>query len=263
MNPASVLQHLLATEQRLPSDWILWEPIRDDVEAYFDQSGSPWSIDDEVLGTQSLAINFFFPLRNDLHGLSRLVGLLCGHNLVVGGFDLICRGRAAMNAPPFDVAAYARDLDGSSMLLLMTCMPAIGRETAVAAAAQPGGRPRFEAKPDERARDLRLAALGRAQRLVDDLERQRIVDRAVFAVIYDNRDLSLAEACGVWHRMRDRDGRFHAWSYQQVLALSGSMLPDIPGWRSFLRDRYGIVAIGARSSSAQTAAPSECERRSA
>ncbi len=264
MNPACVLQHLIATEQRLPAEWVLWDAIRDDVEAYFDESLSPWSIDDEVLGAQGLAINFFFPLREDLDGLSRLLGLLCGRQLSVDACDLICRGRAAPNAPPFDLVAHVHDLDASSMLLLLKCMPPIGGQSTGPAAGQWRSDVRLlESAGGSPAAEGGLAALKRAQRLADDLEAQGIVDRAVFAVVHDNRDLSLAEVCGFWHGLRDVDGRFQAWTYQQMLALAGSMLPDMPGWRSFLRDRYGIAAIGAHKSPAEDTGALVRERRSA
>jgi hypothetical protein len=252
MNSTSVLQQLVAIERRSPSEWMLWDAIRDDVATYFDQSPSPWSIDNEALGSQSLAINFFFPLRADLRGLARLLGVLCGRQLSVDAFELICRGRAATLALPFDVVAHLHEDDDSSMLLALKCMaPRAQAASQGSVHESPRAGVLRPWSAAESVCDVRVPYLAHGQRLADDLERNSAVDRAVFAVVYDNRDVSFADLCAFWHRTRAGDGRFHAWTYQQMLALAGSTMGSAPGWRTFLARRYGITAIGSRAAHAR------------
>jgi hypothetical protein len=238
----------------VPSEWVLWNEIRDEVTAYFDQSSPwPWSIDDDVLGSQGLAINFFFPLRTDRRGLSRLLGLLCGcPRVVVQAFNLVCRGRAA-NAPQlFDIVTCFCDSRSSQSILLIKCMPPIGyrrsHDTSWDESA-PALQPAF--RPFEPACDRLLPDLARAQRLAEDLERRNPANRVMFAVVYDNRDLSYAEICDFWCRTQPANGRFYAWTYQQLLGLAASTTAVVPGWRTFLAQRYGITGIGACSSAAE------------
>ena len=111
--------------------------------------------------------------------------------------------------------------------------------------------------------DGRVLELARGQRLADDLKRQGAADRVMFAVVYDNRDLSFADLCSFWHRTRVVEGCFHAWTYQQLLAIAGSTMTGVPGWRTFLSERYGITAIGATSAEATPSSVLADERRSA
>ena len=259
MNPTSTLQQLATIERRLPSEWVLWEAIRDEVPTYFDQSHSPWSIDDEPLGSQGLALNFFFPMRADLRGLSRLFGVLCGRQIRVDAFELICRGRAATLALPFDIVAHLHDDEGAAVLLLLKCVETRATTTARDInACVLNGWPAAESVCD-----ARLPILAHGQRLAADLERKCAADQAVFAVIHDNRDVSFADLCAFWRHTRAGSGRFHAWTYQQVLALAGPLTAEVSGWRTFLARRYGIYAIGSQEGHFRPSAVREGERRTA
>ena len=247
MKSMCILQQVVAMERRLPSERILWDEIRDEVTAYFEQSQvSPWSIEDDVYGAQGLALNFFFPLRGDRRGLSRLLGLLCGRHLTVDAFELTCRGRTATHSPGVDVVVRMGDSHAEQSVLLVKCMPPL-RDGAARAT---GGDDRPAAPPaapsaDEPVCDVRVPELARGQRLAEHLERRGTAERVALAVVYDNRDVSLADLCTFWRGTRAVDDRFHAWTYQQLLAMAGSMMADVPGWRAFLSHRYGITAIGA------------------
>jgi len=266
MKPTWMMRHLATTERRLPSQWIFWDEICDDVVAYFDEAELPsWNIDDDVFGVQGLAINFFFPLRTDRHGLSRLIGLLCGRHLTVEAFELICRGRTGTDHPLIDIVARLREGGSSESVLLIKCMPPMVHRGSAGVVggecpADPGPPASSTSEP---VCDGRVPELARGQRVADDLERQGAADRVMFAVVYDNRDLSFADLCSFWHHTRVVQGCFHAWTYQQLLAIAASTMAGVPDWRTFLSERYGITAIGVRSAEATPFTALADERRSA
>jgi hypothetical protein len=267
------------------ADSNLWRDIRESVAEYCDERApaGDWHISRDLLSSDVLAFNFFFPLRQDIEGLSRALSALRGQRTRVDSLDVLPPTMTeSMGAPDVrpisNVAMTYRDDHGGGLLLLKCTFTELalgacpsrtgfrpddcrGRGADAADACSVSWRcpyleplsPSHEGSPQEAASSACPFAEGGHQVLRGLLLARTMAaawnaHTVEFGVVYDGRNAELTSLVGRWNSRV----RLATWSYQAVLSALGSRNVRRMGpWRAFVRERYGLVPVAPRGDSSE------------
>ncbi len=259
----------------------LWCEIRESACEYCDEHApaGDWHISRDLFSSDVLAFNFFYPLRQDIEGLSHALSALRGTRTLVDSLDLLpptvteAVGKSELRLASNVVISF-RDEVGTGLLLLRCTF----QETDLGACPAHEGL-RLSGGHDGSAPDggacsaswygpclTRLPASRRTSSvnaaswscpfaegghqamrgliLARTMTEAWNADTVEFGLVCDSRNTALRA------RVRHWNSRVYvlSWSYQEILsALSRTHGQPMRAWRAFLRTRYGLVPAVSRA----------------